>query len=195
MTAVSGSKVLIVEDEYFLAKELERFFTSLGATVLGPFPTMEDAGDRVEEADAAILDVYVDGDLVFPLADDLAERRIPFVFYTGHSEVNIPERFRYAGYLSKPATFDAVFNALFPIAADENAGAPADGTVLGAVPQLRLAARLHLGDAGAADRLVELTLEEAIGRARAKPRELPVNVWLGRLMGEVYQREGSKLLN
>ena len=194
MTVVSGSKVLIVEDEYFLAAELERFFTSLGAKVLGPVPSIRDANAHIAEADAAILDVCLNGEHVFPLADHLAERRVPFVFYTGHSEITIPERFRHVGYLSKSSRLDAVFQALFQIRT-EPPRASSEENVLNAIPQLRLAARLHLGDAKAADRLVELTLLNALDHAGDKPRELAVDIWLGRLMEKVYRQQGFKLLN
>ena len=108
MAVLNGSKVLIVEDEYFIATELERFFTKLGAIVLGPASSIDHADAYVDEADAAILDVRLDGRLVFPLADKLAHRQIPFVFYTGQRDIAIPERFRYASYLSKPAAAKAV---------------------------------------------------------------------------------------
>lgn len=195
MSVVSGSKVLIVEDEYFVATELQRFFTKLGATVLGPVPSIERAGKYVSQADAAILDVRLDGRLVFPLADELAHRQIPFVFYTGQNDISIPERFRYASYLSKPAEAEAICKALLSTrdAACGSKG-PVDENVFSALPQLRLAARLHLSDATAADRLVELTLKEAIEHVQSKPANLPVKVWLGRLMEAVHRERGSKLL-
>lgn len=193
MTKVTGSKVLIVEDEYFIATELERFFTKLGATVLGPTPSVEQATDYIDEADAAILDIRLHGELVFPLADALALRQIPFVFYTGQGDISIPERFRYASYLSKPAAADSVYRALWPL--EDDAAESGNETVFSALPQLRLVARLHLSDANAADRLVELTLQQAIQDAQSKPVEMPTNVWLGRIMEGLRREKGSKLLS
>jgi DNA-binding response OmpR family regulator len=196
VTIVSGSRVLIVEDEYFIAAELKRFLVKLGATVLGPAPSIDRAVDYLDDADAAILDIRLDDKYVFPFADELVNRRIPFVFYTGCSEIAVPDRFRYANYLSKPARAEAVCDALRFI---HDSGSTADvvreETVISALPQLRLAARLHLGDAHAADRLVELTLQEAIDHAQSKPHDVSINVWLGRLMETIHRERGAKLLS
>lgn len=193
MALVTGSKVLIVEDEYFIATELERFFTKLGATVLGPTPSIAQATGYIDEADAAILDIRLHDELVFPLADELALRQIPFVFYTGQGEIAIPDRFRYASYLSKPAAANSVYRALWPVKdGGEEAG---NETVFSALPQLRLVARLHLRDANAADRLVELTLQQAIEDAQLKPLNMATNVWLGHIMEGVRRDKGAKLLS
>lgn len=196
VTIVSGSKVLIVEDEYFIATELERFLVKLGATVLGPAPSIERAVDYLADADAAILDIRLDGKYVFPFADELVNRHIPFVFYTGCSDIAIPDRFRYASYLSKPAAAETVYSALrFALDPGPAAQSSHEGTVFSALPQLRLAARLHLNDPHAADRLVELTLQEAIDHAQSKPHDVSINVWLGRLMETIHRNRGSKLLS
>ncbi len=196
VTIVNGSRVLIVEDEYFIATELERFLAKLGATVLGPVPSIERAIDYLDDADAAILDIRLDGQYVFPFADELVNRHIPFVFYTGCSDIAIPDRFRYANYLSKPAEAETVCNALcFTRDAGSTADVMREETVFSALPQLRLAARLHLSDARAADRLVELTLQEAIDHAEMKPVDISIKVWLGRLMETIHRERGAKLLS
>ncbi len=103
--AVSGRRVLIVEDEYFLADELHRALTAAGADVLGPVPSVEAAlellkGGRMPEA--AILDVNLGGVLAFPVADALAERGVPFVFTTGYDQAALPERHAAVHRLEKP---------------------------------------------------------------------------------------------
>ncbi|MDO6124239.1 response regulator [Shinella curvata] len=196
MTIVSGSRVLIVEDEYFIATELERFLVKLGATVLGPASSIERAADYLDDADAAILDIRLDDTYVFPFADQLANRHIPFVFYTGCNDIAIPDRFRYASYLSKPAEAETVYSALrFALDPGPAAKGSREETVFSALPQLRLAARLHLNDPHAADRLVELTLQEAIDHARSKPHDVSINVWLGRLMETIHRDREGKLLS
>ena len=55
-----------------------------------------------EPFDFAILDINLGGTLVYPLADHLLTRRIPFLFLTGYSLANLPERFRHVTRLNKP---------------------------------------------------------------------------------------------
>ena len=78
-----GTRILVVEDEYLLADDLNNALADAGAHVLGPAASVEDATALIgNEAtiDAAILDVNLRGDMVFPLADALRERGIPFAF-------------------------------------------------------------------------------------------------------------------
>lgn len=196
MPAVKGTHILLVEDDYFLATELERYFSALGASVLGPVPSTEGAQGLIEDAEAAILDIRLAEDDVFPLADELLKRRVPFVFYTAHPETAIPARFRHIGYLQKPAQPDLVAEALFkqkdtrrrPVQ-DKQEG------VTDALPLLRLAARIQIGDEKAADRLVELTLKRAICEVDSKPPNISIQEWLSRLLSDVYDNQGTKIMN
>jgi ActR/RegA family two-component response regulator len=113
--SVTGKRVLVVEDDYFIAKALARSLRAGGADVLGPVATVADAMDLIdtEPLDGAVLDINLrDGDLVFPVADALTERAVPFIFASGYSSGAIPER--YAGIVRcvKPVEADA-FRALF----------------------------------------------------------------------------------
>lgn len=54
------------------------------------------------EIDVGLLDINVDGSVVFPIADVLRFREIPFVFVTGYDFEALPERFRGGPMLSKP---------------------------------------------------------------------------------------------
>ena len=196
MPAVKGTHILLVEDDYFLATELERYFSALGASVLGPVPSTESAQDFLEEAEAAILDVRLADVDVFPLADELLRRRVPFVFYTAHSETAIPARFQHIGYLQKPAQPDLVVKTLFEQREFRRPG-PEDTQqgVVSALPLLRLAARVQIGDEKAADRLVEQTLRRAIREAGSKPADASVQEWLSRLLMDVYEGQGTRLMN
>ena len=99
-----GLRVLVVEDEFLLGIMTEEELLSLGCEVLGPFTTLSAASEaiRTEEFDIAILDINLDGQMVFPLADRLVERGIPFLFLTGYASLTIPERLRPAPRLTKP---------------------------------------------------------------------------------------------
>ena len=86
---LSGLKILVVEDEPLLAMTLKDVLTASGCAVVGPASTLE-LGMRLiekEAVDGAILDVNLRGEMVFPLADALAERSIPFVYVTGYSKL------------------------------------------------------------------------------------------------------------
>jgi CheY-like chemotaxis protein len=107
-------RVLIVEDESLIAMMLEDFLDSLGHSLAGTCETVPDALARVEEGgfDVAILDVNLNGQRVWPVADRLAARGIPYVLATGgHIEPPPPEHAN-APVLSKPFTLDAVEPAL-----------------------------------------------------------------------------------
>ena len=91
--ALAGLKVLVVEDQYFLADEISHALTDAGADVVGPFREMSDGYEAVErnsQLAGAVLDINLDGIMVFPIADALRARGIPFVFTTGYDERAIP---------------------------------------------------------------------------------------------------------
>jgi CheY-like chemotaxis protein len=116
--ALAGRTVLLVEDEYFAMKRLRRAFEVAGATVLGPAANVPDALTLVHEGraiDAAVLDVNLHGEVVFPVADALAERGVPFVFATGYDPDMIPARHAGAPLLRKPVDPAAVARVLFPL--------------------------------------------------------------------------------
>ena len=80
--------VLLVEDEVFVAMDIQMTLEDEGWTVAGPFPSTADALSYLDEnvPTCAILDVRLtDGD-VFPVADKLKETNVPFVFHSGHAD-------------------------------------------------------------------------------------------------------------
>ena len=90
MMGIDGQRVLIVEDEYLLAHDLSRYFREMGAVVLGPASSLDAAGPQVAYADAAILDIDLNGQAVFPPADEFGpSTAYPFLFYTGRSDIVI----------------------------------------------------------------------------------------------------------
>jgi hypothetical protein len=196
MPNLRGMRILIVEDEYLIAHEVAGYFQRMGAIVLGPVPSIEQAARHAGCADAAILDIKLDGKLVFPFADELARLGVPFVFFTGCEANQIPERLRHVSALRKQADWGALFDSLFPT----GRGAPAAKTevreddVVSLLPKLRLAARVLLSESGAADRLVERTLERAIDEIDRRPDGQNPMEWLGRIMEEIAEFEGLHLM-
>jgi CheY-like chemotaxis protein len=95
MTNLAGQRVLVVEDEYFLADDLVQSLTRLGAAVLGPVSSAAAALSLLDSGgpDLAIVDINLKGDISFAIADAMAARNLPFIFATGYDEAAIPGRF------------------------------------------------------------------------------------------------------
>ena len=186
---LQGMRILVVEDEFVLAQELAAHFREAGATVLGPVSSIARAERYLDAADAAILDINLNGEVVFPLADELDKKGVPFVFFSGNDQIGLPERFRYAQTLSKPMGFRAASEIL---AAQSRADI--DDDMLRLLQKLRLVARLHVGDPQAADRLVERTLEAALGKD-SKGRRRPLGEWLNQLMEDVLRTDKMEIQN
>lgn len=111
---LSGRRILIVEDESLVAMLLEAVVEDLGAVPVGPASTVEEGVDLAgrETIDAALLDVNVAGQRVFPVARVLTERGTPFAFSTGYGESGLPEEWRGRPTIQKPFTEAAVRDAL-----------------------------------------------------------------------------------
>ena len=97
-------RVLVVEDEYLIRMLLEDMLADLGYGVAAAVGTVAEASEFATSGDfnAAILDVNLDGQEIFPVADILAGRSLPFVFVTGYGESSLPDRCRDRPALQKP---------------------------------------------------------------------------------------------
>ncbi|MBV9394430.1 MAG: response regulator [Methylobacteriaceae bacterium] len=113
---LSGRRVLVVEDEYFIAADIVRTFRADGAEIIGPAGTVEDALELVHSTpriDGAILDINLHGEMVYPVADALAKRSVPFIFATGYDKAAVPERHAGIKHCEKPVTPEAIARALY----------------------------------------------------------------------------------
>lgn len=178
-----------------LADDLAHYFSNIGAVILGPAATLVQAAMHIQAAEAAILDINLNGRKVFPIADELVRRGVPFVFFSGCGDIAIPEHLRYASNLRKSSSSQAVSNALFPKQARGDIGKPLSDDVFALLPKLRLAARLLLGDVNASDRLVEKTLERALHDIDRRQAGLSTEDWLNRIMRNVVKSSGAGLLH
>jgi len=99
-----GRRVLVVEDEMMIAMLVEDMLAELGCVAVGPAHALDVALNlaRTEQGlDAALLDVNLGGEAVWPVADALAARGVRFAFTTGYGQLNEP-RFQGAPLLGKP---------------------------------------------------------------------------------------------
>lgn len=113
MVADTGNNVLIVEDETLLALMLEDLLLDIGHHVMhaGSLPDAMELVER-EHFDAAILDINLDGEDVFPLAERLRELRTPFVFASAMDADRIDPEFRQEQLIAKPYTIGQVEQSL-----------------------------------------------------------------------------------
>jgi CheY-like chemotaxis protein len=100
----ASPRILIVEDEMMIAMLLEDLLRSYGCTVVGPVARVKSAVELAssEPIDAAILDLNIAGDAVYPVADALAARGIPFLFVTGYQARAITQPYQGRPTLQKP---------------------------------------------------------------------------------------------
>jgi PAS domain S-box-containing protein len=120
-------RVLLVEDEALVAMMMQEFLIGLGCSVVGPFGTTATALAAVsnEDLDFAILDINLGGELVYPVADVLAWRGLPFLFITGYDVDSIDERFRHVPVLQKPISRESL-RKIFAVSEDETPDAKRD---------------------------------------------------------------------
>jgi CheY-like chemotaxis protein len=114
--SLAGRRILLVEDEYFIADDMVTYFESRGADVVGPVASVQGALDLLAsttDLDAAIVDVNLFGELAYPVADALLERGVPFVFATGYDSAVIPSRFSSVLRCEKPVAPSHLAVALF----------------------------------------------------------------------------------
>ena len=111
---LSGARILIVEDEYFLADDLARALERQGAKLVGPAGSFDEADTLVRGGnfDCAILDINLHGEMAFPLADCLEAKGIPFIVASGYNSAAIPDRFLAVPRIEKPFNPEEVIAAI-----------------------------------------------------------------------------------
>jgi DNA-binding response OmpR family regulator len=112
---VSKPKVMLVEDEVLVAMMMEDVLAEWGWDVAGSFgqvqPAVDWLVDRAEALDAAVLDINLGGEMVFPVAEALKARRVPFLFLTGYTAPTGAADFG-APILNKPFNGEELESAL-----------------------------------------------------------------------------------
>jgi two-component sensor histidine kinase/DNA-binding response OmpR family regulator len=112
--SMAARRVMIVEDEALVALVLADQLTDMGVSVVGPCGSVAAAKAAVAETDldAAVLDVNLGGELVYPVAELLQAKGIPFIFVTGYGQESIDKKFAYAPVLEKPIEQEALAEVL-----------------------------------------------------------------------------------
>ena len=113
---LDGLKVLVVEDSFLIAEHVCGFLAQRGCEVLGPAPRVAAGLALVERGpapDCAVLDVNLNGELCFPIAEALASRDVPFIFLTGYDDSTpVPRELKQTRWLGKPIAEDQLLGAL-----------------------------------------------------------------------------------
>lgn len=112
--ALEGLRVIIVEDDALLAMALELALSEQGCDVVGLASNLDDATSLAADAsfDGAILDVNLAGERVYPVADILSARGIPFLFATGYGRAGLRESDHASPVLQKPYQVTALVKLL-----------------------------------------------------------------------------------
>ena len=116
-----GCRILVVEDDFLIAMALERVLQDWGAEVVGPAGNLCDAKKlaATKELSAALLDIQIRDEEVWPAAHILADRGVPFAFHTAHANAGSwPPEWRGRPVLIKPVTPEQLLAAMAELVGD-----------------------------------------------------------------------------
>lgn len=113
-SSLTGYRLLVVEDDYFVAQDLCATLRDFGATVLGPAPSIPSARSLANalRPDCVLLDINLDGELAFDLAREFQARGMRTVFTTGYDASFIPPHLRQTACLQKPVDAAALLRSI-----------------------------------------------------------------------------------
>jgi two-component sensor histidine kinase/CheY-like chemotaxis protein len=111
---LTGFRILIAEDDFYLASDTARALRSVGAEIAGPFPTEAAALAELEnqKPSAAVVDINLGTGASFALARTLQDQSVPFIFVTGYDEAVIPVEFNEIKRLQKPLELRQIVRSL-----------------------------------------------------------------------------------
>lgn len=115
---LAGRRVLVVEDEVLVSMLIEDVLAELGCEAVSTATRVPQALDLVsrEAFDIAILDRNLAGQAVYPVADELARRGVPFIFATGYGDRGLREDYKERPMLQKPFRLDELARAIAELA-------------------------------------------------------------------------------
>ena len=105
-----SARILVLEDDYYLATDLQVALERQGARVIGPFADVADAAQALaaDPPDCALVDLNLGRGISFELPHELARRSIPFAFVTGYDRSSIPDEFAATVRVEKPVAAQKV---------------------------------------------------------------------------------------
>jgi CheY-like chemotaxis protein len=110
---LTGLRILVVEDSPVVGPFTVELLGELGCEVVGPAPNMAAARELVEDGgyEAALMDLHIRGERVFPLCELLEAKGVPFVLTSGYADWQMPEKWQDRPRLQKPYTIEQVRSA------------------------------------------------------------------------------------
>ena len=123
-TPLNGLRILIVEDDYYLATDAKAVIEEAGGKVLGPFGTADEARAALDAngADLAVIDINLGSGPAFDLARHLHSTRLPFLFATGYDQAVVPDDLIAVVRLEKPFRAADLIRAAASVHEAANAG-------------------------------------------------------------------------
>lgn len=191
--------ILIVEDEYLIAADLETQIREEGRKARFAL-TLDAAEEELRngrDIGGVILDVNVAGLSSFDLARALMRAGVPFVFFTGYRSLFIPDDFGAIPRIAKPANWRDLKSAL--VSAQRHIAYCGIGSfresIEAALPALRKRAQDLARNAEDADILVEQTLSRAISDVADRSLRITIEDWLLSLLERTSTQGGGRLIN
>lgn len=114
-----SARILVVENDYCIARDLTHSLERMGYEILGPVPSVAEAIVLIgkEHLGGAVLDVELNDERSFPVADLLAAQGIPFLYFTSMDRSGLPTQFSNRPLIDKLASFSALEQALHSLIA------------------------------------------------------------------------------
>jgi DNA-binding response OmpR family regulator len=126
---LAGCRVLVIEDEYFIADDLEHALRASGAEIVGPFGTVGSAMQEVTRGafEVVVLDINLHDEMAYSVADELRRQNMPFLFATGYDASAIPSRFAGVRRWQKPYHLPGLISDIGDLCAAREPSAPMPG--------------------------------------------------------------------
>jgi DNA-binding NtrC family response regulator len=114
MGALTGRRILVVEDEALVALDLQDFLDQRGVEVVGPAASVSQALEAIDgnQIDCALLDMKLGDEMADAVAVALDQRTIPTILVTGYGDGNLPAGFEAYPRLEKPYSEDQLLKLI-----------------------------------------------------------------------------------